>query len=83
MRIATITLLVNLFFLISVNGQILSASHTGLNLSLDVIVNVPENEVTLILTGPETEWFAYGFGGNAMSGTYAIILENDNGTVIT
>ncbi|WP_235298103.1 T9SS type A sorting domain-containing protein [Portibacter marinus] len=76
------------YFSLGVSGQNLSASHAWVSdngtLAVDVFVDTEKDEVVLTLTGPDQSWFAYGFGGSNMAGTYAIIMEKLNGeTVVT
>lgn len=63
-------------------GQNLSASYEGINLTLEVNVDVSSNVATIVMSGPDEQWFAFGFDGSEMDGTYAITAENISGTTI-
>lgn len=66
-------------FLLSISvsvGQVLHGSSTvssANNMTIDVTVDVAQNEVTLVLSGPNSVWFGYGFGGTAMFNRYTLI----------
>ena len=76
-----------LFFAHIATGQRLSASHMWTSedngeLSINVSIDTENEEVTINMVGPENDWFAYGFGNSAMDGTYAIILEKQDGSTV-
>lgn len=43
------------------------------NMTIDITVDVGQSEVTIVMTGPSSTWFGYGFGGTAMFNRYSII----------
>ncbi len=49
-----------------------SSSH---NMTVEVTIDVSNNEVLLVLTGPSNQWFGYGFGKSNMFRAYAIITS--------
>lgn len=58
------------------SAQILNGTGTlssANNMTCDITVNVPQNEVTIVLTGPNNVWFGFGFGGTQMFNRYSII----------
>jgi hypothetical protein len=82
MSLRRIVILLPVFFLLSasLSAQQLSASHSGLGLTLDIQVDLVNDVATIVMTGPVNEWFAYGFGGNAMANTYAVIVTGQDGS---
>ncbi len=53
------------------NGTaVLSSSN---NMTVDITVDVPQNEVTIVLTGTNNQWFGFGFGGTQMFNRYSLI----------
>lgn len=57
-------------------GQILNGTATlssANNMTADITVDVPQNEVTIVLTGPNNLWFGFGFGGTQMFNRYSVI----------
>lgn len=48
----------------------LSASN---NMTVDVTVDVAQNEVTIVFTGTNNQWFGFGFGGTQMFNRYSVI----------
>lgn len=72
------TLILTLFvaFTFTANSQILNGSTTVSsvnNMTIDLTVDVAQNEVTIVISGPSSNWFAYGFGGSSMFNTYSIV----------
>lgn len=66
------------FCLISFYGssQVLNGTATlsaSNNMTVDIIVDIPQNEVTLVFTGTNNSWFGFGFGGTQMFNRYSII----------
>ena len=49
-------------------------------MTLDVTLNTSTDSVDVEISGPASGYFAVGFGGTGMNGTY-IMLVNSNGTV--
>lgn len=59
-------------------AQILQGTTTvssANNMTITVTVNTNTNTVDLTMSGNSTKYFAYGFGGSMMNGTYAIITD--------
>lgn len=74
----TLLALVVLAFSFTSKAQIFqgSANVNSGNLSVSVDINSNTNQVTLQLTGPNNGgYYAFGFGGGSMAGTYAIIVD--------
>jgi len=56
-------------------AQVLSGTVSNLgsqNIELTVEVNVSNDQVTLTMAGPSTDWFGVGFGSTNMSGAYSL-----------
>lgn len=57
-------------------GQVLNGTATlssSNNMTADITVDVPQNEVTIVLTGTNNTWFGFGFGGTQMFNRYSVI----------
>lgn len=78
-------LLVTLCLSTSAKANIFGANTTvnagGETLTLDLTIDTDNDLVTITMTGPDNLFFAFGFGGTSMNGTYAIIMEG-NGNVM-
>lgn len=51
--------------------------NTSQNMSIEVATYAVGDSVVITMNGPSNVWFAYGFGGSSMAGTYCIVT---NGT---
>ncbi len=64
----------------SLFGQNWQGSQTvnaGQNMTLSLYIDPAADTVQITMTGPANQWKGYGFGGSAMSGTYAIITDGN------
>ena len=65
----------------TLHAQIYQGSTSlGSTMTLDVTLNTNTDSVDVEISGPASGYFAVGFGGTGMNGTY-IMLVNSNGTV--
>lgn len=70
-----------LLFGITLQAQIYQGSASlGSSITLDVTMNTNTDSVDVEISGPSSGYYAVGFGGTGMNGTY-IMLVNSNGTV--
>lgn len=63
-------------------GQILNGTATlsaANNMTVDLTVDVPQNEVTIVFTGTNNFWFGFGFGGTQMFNRYSVITTGAGG----
>ena len=51
------------------------------DLTIDLTVNGDTDLVNIVLTGPDTNYFAVGFGNTVMNGTYGIIVDSLTGVL--
>ena len=65
----------------TLQAQIYNGSASlGSSITLDITLNTNTDSVDVEISGPASGYFAVGFGGTGMNGTY-IMLVNVNGTV--
>ena len=65
----------------TLQAQIYKGSASlGSSITLDITLNTNTDSVDVEISGPASGYFAVGFGGTGMNGTY-IMLVNFNGTV--
>jgi hypothetical protein len=65
----------------TLQAQIYKGSASlGSSITLDITLNTNTDSVDVEISGPASGYFAVGFGGTGMNGTY-IMLVNVNGTV--
>lgn len=58
-----------------------SADLNGITISIETSIDSDADKVTFTCTGPSDTFFAFGFGGSQMSGTYAFVLNSTAGDV--
>ncbi len=45
------------------------------NIQVTITLDNSTNKATIVMEGPETKWYAIGFGNNQMNGTYSIVID--------
>lgn len=55
-----------------VGNKVLFAAQ---DVSVDITTHSVGDSMKIVITGPSTVWHAVGFGGNAMNGTYCIVVD--------
>ena len=83
----TIQLLFTFLLAFSFSGKVLGQTNfvgsqtvnSGQNMTASLFIDTVAGTVEITLSGPDNVWFGYGFGGSAMSGTYAIITDGSGG----
>eukprot|EP01043_Picozoa_sp_COSAG02_P015604 COSAG02_NODE_668_length_18685_cov_185.638976_10_plen_570_part_00 len=57
--------------------RVLAGSALAGEVSIHLNMNEHQNMVTIELSGPDKVWFGGGFGADAMSGTYSIVVDGE------
>lgn len=75
----SLTISTSLFALVNTaSGQAFVGSSTvnaSKSMSLEVATYPVGDSVVITMSGPSNVWFAYGFGGSSMSGTYCMVTD--------
>lgn len=77
----SVLLLAGLLLTTQSNAQVFSGTTTvssSNNMTVTVTVNTNTNLATITMTGTNGSWYAYGFGGSSMNGTYALVSNGTN-----
>ena len=80
--------------IVAINGQISSTTtadyvcggatlSSSNNIAVYLKLDYNSGTVDITLEGPESQFFAVGFGNNVMSGTYIIVVDGDNAASVS